>query len=1028
MELRIPRKFKDVLDQNSALCGLVNTSINEFGEWLKQNNVMFFTEYTDHSLEHVENVLETAHELIRNECKAFITPHDVATLILATLLHDSAMHISEDGFANLVKEDFNFSIKGFGDKPWNRLWRDFLAESRRFSGRKLIALFGDAEPVRHPPLGDLQQLNGKDLLLCGEFLRRHHSRLAHEIALFGVPGPSGRVLKLPTTDDTSHVVDLAGLVARSHGLSIRDCFEYLQTHYSSVKTVRGVHPVFLMALLRIADSLQIQSARAPKQVLKVRQLKSPVSLGEWEMHQAIKDVNSKEYPETIWVVARPENAKTYLRIRNLLNQIQAELDLSWTVIGEVYGYDPEFREFGLKVRRIRSNIDDVDTFSKQVPYVPIHASFDVADTDLLKLLVGPLYGEKAEIGIRELMQNAIDAVNELREYEKQFKCSDIDTLDQKEDIVISIEKHESGEWWFTISDRGIGMTINTVKEYFLKAGASLRRSELWKKTFEDDEGKSKILRSGRFGIGALAAFLIGNEIRITTRHISCSPSDGIEFTAQIDTETIEIKHISRPVGTTIFIKMAKEAIDSLIPLADENKRKIEEKEAKWDWYCLNSPLVCRRYNQTDLKQHELLPELHSSLPFEWRRIKHPDFEDIHWSYVPFLPALVCNGIQVREFDGGRRYGQRVNDKYIGFEMPNISVFDFNANFPLNIQRTQLTTPTLPFQHELLEDIIRDFIACILVEAPVSKFPSEITNKQYFDHKYYASIYYPGYRYYREIEIPYWISTNSGAGIFCDPIVFSKLEKKSVLVTFAYDNETITPQLPPLQNEDVLWIPIDISGSALMSLNQALITGLGFTTERYSLENFFATKIIAYGNTLSSARLLVSKKIIKALDSLREYSVIDLDFLQDINNIVLLVIDDNDRLNISYNDIKSKKIGKLVKIDKEWEDENWVILKYGECPPPHFNFQEFAQTNTDADYTKWSCALAEWYFEENQKKGEKSVFAQIWDDIIRFPVIPYDLEERQKVLCHAYEELKVNIENYKATKDLIEKEIKRRSEE
>lgn len=102
MELKIPSKFKDVLDQNSALSGLVNTSINEFGEWLKQNSVKFFTEYTDHSIEHVENVLQTAHDLVRDECKAFITPHDVATLILATLLHDSAMHISEDGFVNLV--------------------------------------------------------------------------------------------------------------------------------------------------------------------------------------------------------------------------------------------------------------------------------------------------------------------------------------------------------------------------------------------------------------------------------------------------------------------------------------------------------------------------------------------------------------------------------------------------------------------------------------------------------------------------------------------------------------------------------------------------------------------------------------------------------------------------------------------------------------------------------------------------------------------------------------------------------------
>jgi hypothetical protein len=162
-----------------------------------------------------------------------------------------------------------------------------------------------------------------------------------------------------------------------------------------------------MTLLRIADILQIQSSRAPKQVEKVQKLQSPVSLGEWEMHQAIEFIN-KNYddPETIMVVAQPTAARSYLRIRSMLDQIQSELDSSWTIIGEVYGYNPQFREIGLKYRRIKSNIDDLDVFSKQVRYIPTQAAFEVADSDLLKLLIGPLYGENPEVGIRELMQNA----------------------------------------------------------------------------------------------------------------------------------------------------------------------------------------------------------------------------------------------------------------------------------------------------------------------------------------------------------------------------------------------------------------------------------------------------------------------------------------------------------------------------------------------------------------------------------------------------------------------------------------------
>ncbi len=1032
MEMKIPRKFKEILDQNSALSGLVNTSINEFGEWLKQNNVKLFSEYTDHSLEHIENVLATAHDLIRDECKAFITPHDVATLILAVLLHDSAMHLSEDGFANLIKEDSLAIINGFEDKPWNRLWADFLAEARRFSGRKLIALFGEADPVRHPPLDDLQQLNGKDLLLCGEFLRRHHSRLAHEIALFGVPGPSGRILKLPTTEDTSHVVDLAGLIARSHGLSLRDCFEYLQTQYSSIKMIRGVHPTFLMALLRIADILQIQSSRAPKQVQKVRQIKSSVSSGEWEMHQAIKDVSSKEYPETIWVVAKPENVKTYLRIRNLLDQIQSELDSSWTVIGEVYGYDPEFREFGLKIRRIRSNIDDVDLFSKQVPYIPIHASFDVADTDLLKLLIGPLYGEKAEIGIRELMQNSIDAVVELREYEKQFKdaTEESASLIKQEDIVISIDKDEKGIWWFTINDQGIGMTVNTVKEYFLKAGASLRRSEIWKKTFEDTDGKSKILRSGRFGIGALAAFLVGDEIYVSTCHVS-NRNNGIEFHAEIDTESIEIKSIERQIGTTIRIKMKQIAIEELIHVPTESKAKTKEKNKKWDWFCLDSPVIVRRVNQLNYSQEFNLPQLKSQLPLGWHRLDTSKFEEVHWSYLYNLPQLVCNGIVVRpdnDYQTSTLSSRRLEDKFIRFRKPNLSVFDFNANFPLNIQRTDITTQQLPFQDSLLESVIRDFIAFTLVEAPVNKSPSETRNELYFKPEYYGGIQDTKIKYYSSIDIPFWISTSEGTGIFCDPTLFGYLDKKSALVIFNYDNESSTPEFKINNHIATLWVPLPKFQGRATNFMNAIAAGLGYSLMRYSPDEVISIQLKPYGQIINSARVLISKKIIEAFNNIRKHSSIEYDILQDVNDFNLVTLSIDDLENFIYKDFKSKKFEYTKKINKEWEDENWVLFSVGICPSPEFDFEEFTKNNAISDINSWPSIIAEWYFEDSTGTIEKSKFSSLWDDLIRNPVIPYDLTERKNKLSYAFQELEADIENYLATKELVEKELKQNREE
>jgi molecular chaperone HtpG len=87
----------------------------------------------------------------------------------------------------------------------------------------------------------------------------------------------------------------------------------------------------------------------------------------------------------------------------------AELDETWAVLGEVYGEGRKLRELGIRVRRIRSTLDDLAEFRKTVTYVPELARFRTSDAKILKLMVGPLYNEDPSYGVRELLQNAIDA-------------------------------------------------------------------------------------------------------------------------------------------------------------------------------------------------------------------------------------------------------------------------------------------------------------------------------------------------------------------------------------------------------------------------------------------------------------------------------------------------------------------------------------------------------------------------------------------------------------------------------------------
>jgi molecular chaperone HtpG len=74
--------------------------------------------------------------------------------------------------------------------------------------------------------------------------------------------------------------------------------------------------------------------------------------------------------------------------------------------------------------------------------------------------------------------------------------------------------------------------------------------------------KSRVLRSGRFGVGALAAFLLGIEIHVSTRHVTASK--GISFITKLDLNPVELRYdASIPVGTSIRVKLTPQVFKQL---------------------------------------------------------------------------------------------------------------------------------------------------------------------------------------------------------------------------------------------------------------------------------------------------------------------------------------------------------------------------------------------------------------------------------------------------------------------------------
>lgn len=500
--IKLPVLFEKKLSESLTLAADVRKSFDVFEPWLEQSGMPFFPGFTDHSPRHINDVLSTAASLISDASHELLSAADVAVLCMSILLHDCGMHLTQDSFRHLVSDSRVPLVRGFGDLPWNQLWSDFLGEANRFGQDRLIAIFGDATPLRVGDF-DIDNLTEKDCLLVGEFVRRHHTRIAHEIAIGGVARKAGVPLELIGFD--SEIKDIAGLIARSHGMSIRSTFGYIEDNYHLLQAYRDIKIPYLMAILRIADYVQVKSERAIRTLLSVKELRSPISRQEWKAHFSVKDVSTVHAdPEALFVHTAPPDVQTFIKLRDLFKDIQREMDESWATLGELYGRNIGLADLGLTVRRIRSNLDALEKFSKTVPYIPVKANFDSSGPDLLKLLVGPLYSYEYSVGIRELVQNSVDACKERIDVESKVFASD--AVARVCSITVDVEESEDGTGWISIVDDGIGMTLNTITRYFLIAGASFRNSDVWKKQHlmakailrSCEEGDSVLARLPRF--------------------------------------------------------------------------------------------------------------------------------------------------------------------------------------------------------------------------------------------------------------------------------------------------------------------------------------------------------------------------------------------------------------------------------------------------------------------------------------------------------------------------------------------------
>ncbi len=393
----------------------------------------------------------------------------------------------------------------------------------------LVSRLEDLDPgASLPVVADLPESVRKSVVF--DTVRVLHAKAAPKLLSMAfnnsIVGVDFYLLQDPTI--RRHMSAIIGDIASSHHWTISTVAKLprargLVAPYNADGPVRVM---FLAALMRTADAIQIDGARAPDFEL-ITSNPQGVSALHWAAQNPLATNVDVDDSEALAV--------------NSTSPFQEEQARAWWIAYDLAKVaDKELRETDallrdhsqqrLKLRRVR-DIGTPERFAEHVStdgWVPLSAEVKVGDTARLIDLLGGrgLYGHDVLVPLRELIQNAVDAVRARRLLEPGFRGKVVVELEQGED-----SRGRPG-YWLRVNDDGLGMSPAILTGPFLTFGESG-----WSSSTLRAERPGFIARRfrhiGRYGIGFFSVFMIAETVRVTSRSFSegLSAAKTLQFSA-----------------------------------------------------------------------------------------------------------------------------------------------------------------------------------------------------------------------------------------------------------------------------------------------------------------------------------------------------------------------------------------------------------------------------------------------------------------------------------------------------------------
>ncbi len=467
----------------------------------------------DHSIKHCIRVIHNMGLLIGDRLSV-LTSLELAMLSMSALYHDVGMIVSDEEIEYLIKNDH---LKDIESSLSYQMVTEHITHKQE---ETLQYVFGRTRDLR-------AKKNIERLELSSCFMGKNTSYLNDVMAVCSTRSTLFQGKKCNNLGEKNLDGQNANLLYISIILHLADIMDfdvdYQVKERNLFKNIKEIYHIDIECMLELLIRERKCKVRIGKQynvncetcASARKEIYLDCMPYKWlQDSKELSNITPQEYDDL------------QCRIIEYIDYLEKELAFSQSLLASLPS-------------RYKLNFERKIIYHSQEERTPNH-KIDIDYSTTVSLLLGEqIYGNK-RVGLREIVQNSIDAC--------KYRLARYTTATEKRRynprIDIELDKVNNQ---VRIVDNGIGMNRYVLENFFLKIGQSLYSSEYF------IESNHKFSHSGHFGIGFFAAFMLSDNVEIQTRHVDDNDSWNVRVNTSSRYSSISKSKERYDEGTTIIL-------------------------------------------------------------------------------------------------------------------------------------------------------------------------------------------------------------------------------------------------------------------------------------------------------------------------------------------------------------------------------------------------------------------------------------------------------------------------------------------